>query len=54
MYFKLFILLQTNTCPFCRFELPTDNESYEAFKNEKKRAAQRKEDLDTLHNSMFS
>ncbi|CAG9787247.1 unnamed protein product [Diatraea saccharalis] len=45
---------KTNSCPFCRYELPTDNEGYEAFKKEKKRAVQRKEDIDTLHNSMFS
>ncbi|CAH0723774.1 unnamed protein product, partial [Brenthis ino] len=47
-------LNQTNSCPFCRFELVTDDERYEAFKKEKKRAEQRKEDIDTLHNSMFS
>ncbi|KAG7310046.1 hypothetical protein JYU34_004578 [Plutella xylostella] len=47
-------LEKTNSCPFCRHELPTDNESYEAFKREKKRAEQRKEDIETLHNSMFS
>lgn len=47
-------LNRTNSCPFCRYELPTDNEAYEAFKKEKKRAVQRKEDLDILHNSMFS
>ncbi|XP_053605809.1 E3 ubiquitin-protein ligase RNF181 [Plodia interpunctella] len=47
-------LERTNSCPFCRFELATDDEGYEAFKKEKKRAEQRKEDLDTLHNSMFS
>ncbi|XP_013193973.1 E3 ubiquitin-protein ligase RNF181 [Amyelois transitella] len=47
-------LERTNSCPFCRFELGTDDEGYEAFKKEKKRAEQRKEDLDTLHNSMFS
>ncbi|XP_026731392.1 E3 ubiquitin-protein ligase RNF181-like [Trichoplusia ni] len=45
---------KTNSCPFCRHELPTDNEGYEAFKKEKKRAEQRKEDIETLHNSMFS
>lgn len=50
----LFSSLQTNSCPFCRHELPTDNEGYEAFKKEKKRAEQRKEDIDALHNSMFS
>ncbi|XP_063394625.1 E3 ubiquitin-protein ligase RNF181-like [Cydia fagiglandana] len=47
-------LAKTNSCPFCRFELPTDHTGYEAFKKEKKRAEQRKEDLDNLHNSMFS
>ncbi|XP_075975981.1 E3 ubiquitin-protein ligase RNF181 [Anticarsia gemmatalis] len=47
-------LERTNSCPFCRHELPTEDEGYEAFKKEKKRAEQRKEDLDTLHNSMFS
>eukprot|EP01129_Flabellula_baltica_P002798 TRINITY_DN12665_c0_g1_i1.p1 TRINITY_DN12665_c0_g1~~TRINITY_DN12665_c0_g1_i1.p1 ORF type:complete len:141 (+),score=18.08 TRINITY_DN12665_c0_g1_i1:207-629(+) len=29
-------LKQTNTCPFCRFELPTLDEDYEAAKYEKK------------------
>lgn len=47
-------MLQTNSCPFCRHELPTDDEAYEAFKKEKKRAEQRKEDIEILHNSMFS
>ncbi|XP_039750822.1 E3 ubiquitin-protein ligase RNF181 [Pararge aegeria] len=47
-------LNQTNSCPFCRYELPTDDEEYEAFKKEKLRAEQRKEDVETLHNSMFS
>ncbi|KAJ2947466.1 hypothetical protein O0L34_g17251 [Tuta absoluta] len=45
---------KTNSCPFCRHELPTDDEGYEAFKKEKKRAKQREEDIDALHNSMFS
>ncbi|CAG9579806.1 unnamed protein product [Danaus chrysippus] len=47
-------LNQTNSCPFCRHELPTDDEAYEAFKKEKKRSEQRKEDIEALHNSMFS
>ncbi|XP_072929206.1 E3 ubiquitin-protein ligase RNF181 [Epargyreus clarus] len=47
-------LKQTNSCPFCRHELPTDDEGYEAFKKEKKRSEQRQESLATLHDSMFS
>ncbi|CAG4970808.1 unnamed protein product [Parnassius apollo] len=47
-------LNKTNSCPFCRLELPTDDERYETFKKEKKRAKQRVEDLETLHSSMFS
>ncbi|XP_028175954.1 E3 ubiquitin-protein ligase RNF181-like [Ostrinia furnacalis] len=47
-------LNKTNSCPFCRHELPTDDEGYEAFKKEKKRAVQREQELDILHNSMFS
>ena len=46
--------LQTNSCPFCRHELPTDDEAYEAFKKDKKRKEGRKEDIEALHNSMFS
>ncbi|XP_068624328.1 E3 ubiquitin-protein ligase RNF181 [Battus philenor] len=47
-------LKKTNTCPFCRLELETDNEDYENFKKSKKRAQQRVEDLEILHDSMFS
>lgn len=50
----IFYQFQTNSCPFCRHELPTDDEAYEAYKKEKKRKEQRKEDIETLHNSMFS
>ncbi|KAK7866886.1 hypothetical protein R5R35_006047 [Gryllus longicercus] len=45
---------KTSTCPLCRNELPTDDEEYENYKKEKLRAKARQDDLDTLHNSMFS
>ncbi|XP_022911485.1 E3 ubiquitin-protein ligase RNF181-like [Onthophagus taurus] len=47
-------LSKTNSCPLCRFELPTDDEDYEAYRKEKIRAKQREEELKVLHNSMFS
>lgn len=48
------VWLQTNSCPLCRFELPTDDEAYEEERKEKKRAREREADIDNLHNSMFS
>ncbi|OXU24842.1 hypothetical protein TSAR_015111 [Trichomalopsis sarcophagae] len=47
-------LEKTNSCPLCRYELPTDDEDYENYKKEKKRAAEREKDLEALHDSMFS
>lgn len=47
-------LKKTNSCPLCRYELPTDDEEYEMYRKEKKRAVEREKDLETLHNSMFS
>ncbi|XP_030759087.1 E3 ubiquitin-protein ligase RNF181 [Sitophilus oryzae] len=47
-------LSKTNSCPLCRHELPTDDEDYEAWRQEKKRAKEREQDIENLHNSMFS
>ncbi|XP_065169846.1 E3 ubiquitin-protein ligase RNF181-like [Atheta coriaria] len=47
-------LSKTNSCPLCRYELPTDNETYELYKAEQIRAKEREKDLENLHNSMFS
>ncbi|XP_044728976.1 E3 ubiquitin-protein ligase RNF181-like [Chrysoperla carnea] len=47
-------LAKTNSCPLCRYEFPTDDETYEAYRKEKIRAKQREEDISNLHNSMFS
>lgn len=45
---------KTNSCPVCRHELPTDDETYEHYRKEKQRAKQREADVEVLHNSMFT
>ncbi|XP_039278259.1 E3 ubiquitin-protein ligase RNF181 isoform X3 [Nilaparvata lugens] len=47
-------LEKTNSCPVCRYEMPTDDENYEQYRKEKLRAKQREADIENLHNSMFS
>ena len=51
--FISFLLIQTNSCPLCRSEMKTDDEDYEQQKHHKQREAQRAEDIDMLHNSMY-
>ena len=46
-------LNKTNSCPLCRYELKTDDQSYEEYKLEKLREQERQYRVQELHNSMF-
>ncbi|XP_063050417.1 E3 ubiquitin-protein ligase RNF181 [Engraulis encrasicolus] len=45
---------KTNSCPLCRYELPTDNPDYEEFKKDKERRRQREHRLEDLHGAMYT
>jgi len=47
-------LERSNFCPLCKFELKTDNEIYELYKEEMKNRKTREENIALLHDSMFS
>uniref|UniRef100_A0A914W6Z9 E3 ubiquitin-protein ligase RNF181 n=1 Tax=Plectus sambesii TaxID=2011161 RepID=A0A914W6Z9_9BILA len=46
-------LSKTNSCPVCRYELETDDASYESYRQQKKRRDRREENIQELHDSMF-
>lgn len=41
------------SCPLCKYELPTDDDRFEEYKKQKKRAKERDAMLEELHGSMF-
>ncbi|NP_001155404.1 RING finger protein 181-like [Acyrthosiphon pisum] len=47
-------LEKSNFCPLCKFELKTDNEMYELYKQELKNRQSREDNIAQLHDSMFS
>ncbi|XP_046863891.1 E3 ubiquitin-protein ligase RNF181-like [Xenia sp. Carnegie-2017] len=46
-------LEQTNSCPVCRYELPTDEPEYETVRLEKERARQHVLRVKSLHAGMY-